>query len=120
MTEDDSVSTLFMLDIICNNTPTGVGGQPSSLLPASYALGQNYPNPFNPSTTVHYEVPQATYVKITVYEVLGREVATLVNELKQPGRYEAVFDGRNLASGVYLYRMQAGSFVQTRKLLMIR
>ena len=88
--------------------------------PEAFALQQNYPNPFNPTTTIRYELPKATSVRLTVYDVLSREVSTLVNELKQPGCYEAVFDGKNLASGVYLYRLQAGSFVQSRKLLLLK
>ena len=88
--------------------------------PETFALQQNYPNPFNPTTTIRYELPKATSVRLTVYDVLSREVSTLVNELKQPGCYEAVFDGKNLASGVYLYRLQAGSFVQSRKLLLLK
>jgi hypothetical protein len=86
----------------------------------SFTLSQNYPNPFNPSTTIKFELPKSSDVRLSVFDMLGREVQTLVNEQKQPGRYEAVFDGKNLASGVYLYRLQAGTFVQTRKLLLIR
>jgi hypothetical protein len=88
--------------------------------PEAFALQQNYPNPFNPTTTIRYELPKATSVRLTVYDVLGREVSMLVNELKQPGRYEAVFDGKYLTSGVYLYRLQAGSFVQSRKFLLLK
>jgi hypothetical protein len=98
---------------------TGVGGKHEGL-PQAYALLQNYPNPFNPSTTIRYELPKATRVELVVYDILGREVRTLENALQQPGRYAAVFDGRNLASGVYFYRMQAGSYVETKKFLLVR
>jgi hypothetical protein len=97
-------------------------------LPKVFALEQNYPNPFNPKTVVRYQVAPAhqrsggdvSDVKITVYDVLGREVAVLVNERKLPGHYEVTFDGSHLASGVYFYRMEAGSFVQTRKLTLLK
>jgi hypothetical protein len=89
-------------------------------LPKVFALEQNYPNPFNPKTVVRYQVAGVSDVKITVYDVLGREVAVLANERKLPGRYEVTFDGSHLASGVYFYRMQAGSFVQTRKLTLLK
>jgi hypothetical protein len=89
-------------------------------LPGSFALSQNYPNPFNPTTTITYEIPKALQVRLTVYDILGREVQTLVNEMKQPGRYETTFNASKLASGVYLYRLRAGGFVGTKKLLVIR
>jgi glucuronoarabinoxylan endo-1,4-beta-xylanase len=81
---------------------------------------QNYPNPFNPTTVVSYQLPVAGNVKLSVYDLLGREVAVLANERKMPGTYEVTFDGSNLASGVYLYRLQSGSLVQTRKLLLLK
>jgi photosystem II stability/assembly factor-like uncharacterized protein len=85
-----------------------------------FVLEQNYPNPFNPSTVVSYQLPVASNVKLAIYDLLGREVAILVNERKMPGTYEVKFDGSNLASGVYFYRLQTGDFMQTRKLLLIR
>ncbi len=94
----------------------------SSNTPLSYALGQNYPNPFNPSTKIGYRVQGSGYgvVTLKVYDIIGREVATLVNEKKAPGMYEVTFDGSGLASGVYFYRLEAGTFVQTKKLLLLR
>jgi photosystem II stability/assembly factor-like uncharacterized protein len=89
-------------------------------LPEYYKLFQNYPNPFNPSTTIRYELPMASHVTLKVYNILGQEVATLVNEKKEAGRYEVNFDGSKLPSGVYFYRIQAGAFTQTRKLLLLR
>jgi subtilisin-like proprotein convertase family protein len=89
-------------------------------LTQKFDLMQNYPNPFNPTTTIRYELAKASQATLIVYDVLGREVQTLVNELKPPGRYEAVFDAKNLASGVYFYRLQAGTYVDTRKLLLLR
>jgi photosystem II stability/assembly factor-like uncharacterized protein len=89
-------------------------------IPNEFVLGQNYPNPFNPTTVVRYQLPAASDVKLVVYDLLGRDVAVLVNEPKAPGSYEVRFDGRGLASGVYLYTLTAGGFLQTRKLLLLR
>lgn len=89
-------------------------------LPTVYMLAQNYPNPFNPETRIHYEVPQDNSVRLVVYDVLGREVATLVNEFKKTGRYDASFNGSNLASGVYFYRLLAGTFNDVKKLVLLR
>ncbi|MBI4534983.1 MAG: T9SS type A sorting domain-containing protein, partial [Ignavibacteriae bacterium] len=88
--------------------------------PGGYKLFQNYPNPFNPKTSFQFSVPSLEFVSLRVYDVLGREVATLVNEVKQPGTYELTWNAEGLSSGVYLYRLQAGSLVQTKKLVLLR
>lgn len=94
----------------------------SSHLPDHFELSQNYPNPFNPTTTIRFSIPVGTYghTSLRVYDVLGREVRTLVNENLQAGSYETTFDGSGLASGVYFYRLQAGEFVSTKKLLLLK
>jgi hypothetical protein len=89
-------------------------------LPGQFQLLQNYPNPFNPGTTIKYDLPKATHVSLTVYDLLGRELSVLVNERRDAGVYEVKFDGSNLASGVYFYYLQAGSFVDTKALLLLR
>ncbi len=86
----------------------------------NYSLDQNYPNPFNPSTKISWQSPVGSHQSIKVYDVLGNEVATLVDEYREAGRYEVTFDGSNLASGMYLYRLQAGSFVETKKMILIK
>jgi hypothetical protein len=98
---------------------TSVGPWPSEL-PGEFQLMQNYPNPFNPTTVVRFQLPVASMVRLAVYDILGREVAVLVNERMDAGVHEIKFDGSNLASSVYLYRIQAGDFVQTRKLLLLK
>ncbi|MCZ7613074.1 MAG: T9SS type A sorting domain-containing protein [Ignavibacteriaceae bacterium] len=92
-----------------------------------FSLSQNYPNPFNPSTKIKYEIPASlnpskggTLVQLIVYDILGREIAVLVNEEKHPGNYEIEFDGSNLSSGIYLYRLTAGGFSATKKLVLLK
>jgi glycosidase len=88
--------------------------------PEDYDLFQNYPNPFNPSTTIRYSLIKPDLVRIKIYDILGREVQTLVNEFKQAGLYEIQFDASVLASGIYLYRIESGSFVQTKKMILLK
>jgi hypothetical protein len=97
-----------------------VGGTASPGNPLAFALGQNHPNPFNPETRIRYHLPVASNVRLVVYDLLGREVALLVNERKPPGSYTATFEAGGLASGMYLYRLMAGNFSQTKKLLLMR
>jgi hypothetical protein len=99
---------------------TGVNPLAAQGIPTQASLDQNYPNPFNPTTVVSFQLPVASNVWLAVYDLLGREVAVLVNERKAPGSYKVKFDGSSLASGVYFYRLQAGDFVQSRKLLSLR
>jgi hypothetical protein len=89
-------------------------------VPTVYLLAQNYPNPFNPSTSIKYSIPKQSMVKLVVYDVVGREVEILVNKIVQPGNYEATFDASNLASGVYFYRIEAGSFVDVKKMVVLK
>ncbi len=89
-------------------------------LPAEAALYQNYPNPFNPSTTIRFNVPSKEHVELRVFDILGREVATLVREMLAPGAYTKQWNAIGMASGVYFYRLQVGNFVETRKLILLR
>jgi hypothetical protein len=90
--------------------------------PAStiFALNQNFPNPFNPETTISYQLAAVSHVTLKVYDVLGRNVKTLVDEVKKPGRYETEFDTSQLASGVYFCTLHAGDFSQTKKLTLLK
>jgi hypothetical protein len=99
----------------------GVDSEPQREgIPQEIALMQNYPNPFNPSTTIRYALPQRSNVTLSVYNTLGQQVAILVNKSQDAGYHEVKFDGSALASGVYLYRIQAGTFVQTKKLTILK
>jgi len=89
-------------------------------MPRTFELGQNYPNPFNPTTLISYQLPVASEVSLKVYDVLGREVMTLVNGKQDAGSYNLNFNASNLSSGVYFYRLQAGSFVQTKKMMLVK
>jgi hypothetical protein len=89
-------------------------------VPREFALAQNYPNPFNPTTTVEYAIPTAERVRLVLYSALGEEVATLVDAQQEAGYYTAVVSGERLASGVYFYRLTAGSYTSARKMLLLR
>ncbi|MDH3251489.1 MAG: T9SS type A sorting domain-containing protein [Ignavibacteria bacterium] len=131
ITSDSSYSLqskLFLGDFATGNiiAVTGVD-EKLPQAPVAFALEQNYPNPFNPTTNIGFRLPAGQagiadfgLVRLAVYDLLGREVAVLVNEKKAPGTYTVQFDGSGLTSGVYFYRLQAGGFVQTRKLLLLR
>ena len=99
-------------------TSTDVDAEPG--VPLTFALEQNYPNPFNPHTVIGYQVPVVSMVKLLVYDLLGREVSVLVNERQNPGKYRLTFNAAGLSSGVYFCRMDAGSFRETMKLLLLR
>ena len=86
----------------------------------TYSLSNSFPNPFNPTTTISYQLPLQRHVLLKVHDILGREVATLVNEVKQPGTYTVQFNASGLASGVYFYRLNAGSFVDVKKFLLVK
>jgi hypothetical protein len=109
-----SLSKSFLFDIV-----TGVE-QDQMQIPTVYSLDPNYPNPFNPTTVISYKLPVACNVKLAVYDLLGREVAVLVNELTMPGNHEVQFDPIGLSSGVYFYRLRAGDFVETKRLVLLR
>jgi len=106
------------------NVMLGLNSQNSILLD-EYKLFQNYPNPFNPTTKIKYTIPSVRtsimkFVQLKVYDVLGNEVATLVDECQEAGRYEVTFDASQLTSGIYLYRLNAGDFTSTKKLILIK
>ncbi len=89
-------------------------------IPLEYSLEQNYPNPFNPSTTIKYSIPEDGFVKLAVYNMLGEEVATIVNTTQKAGRYEVNFNASKLSSGVYVYRIEAANFTASKKLMLMK
>lgn len=92
----------------------------STEIPSSYSLSQNYPNPFNPTTNIKFDIPKTSDVKLIIYDILGEEISTLVNENINAGSYQVDWNGGNYPSGVYFYRLSAGDFSETKKMLMIK
>ncbi|MFA6440429.1 MAG: CHRD domain-containing protein, partial [Bacteriovoracaceae bacterium] len=106
-------------------TPLGVAAEQLSVVPADYLLSQNYPNPFNPSTRIEFSLPQQVLVSLKIYDVIGREVATILNEEISAGRFAVEWNGKNrfnqpAASGVYFYQLTAGQFAQSRKMILLK
>lgn len=100
--------------------PTSVTGFAESKMPTQFELQQNYPNPFNPTTTISFSIPNSEFVKLSIYNTLGQQVATLVNEQLNAGQYKLLFDASNLVSGIYYYRIEAGNFSSTKRLVLLR
>jgi hypothetical protein len=95
-------------------------GETEEFVPTEFSLEQNYPNPFNPSTTINYSISEPGNVELKIYDILGNEVATLVNEAKGTGNYYVVLEASNFASGVYLYTLRSNNFVQTKKMVLLK
>ncbi len=126
--KDSANSTRLFYGYINNNNSSAGGDmnrgqyniENGNTVPEEYHLSQNYPNPFNPVTVISYNVPRTSHVSLKVYNILGKEITTLVNEVQQPGSYRVVFNGGNLTSGVYYYQMKSGSFDLVKKMILIR
>ena len=120
----DSAKVHLVEDRALENLATGVLSQSLTIqnidIITDYSLGQNYPNPFNPTTIISYQIPNDGQVTLKVYDVLGREVKTLVNQYQQVGSYNVTLDGTGLASGVYFYRFTSGNYVSTKKMLLMK
>jgi hypothetical protein len=114
---DSTLDSGNNFNLILNRGITGVN---NIIIPKEFALYQNYPNPFNPLTTIRYDIPLGTNVLIKIYDIIGSEVTTLVNEFKNPGNYEIKYDAGKMASGIYFYKIQAGSFTKTNKLILLK
>jgi hypothetical protein len=99
---------------------TGIDEELIGLNPKTFELSSNYPNPFNPSTKIRYAISQTAFTTIKVYSILGEEVAALINEIKTPGIYEINFDGTELTSGTYFYKLESGNFSQTKKMIILK
>ena len=109
---------VYNIFIDTSDVPVGIGSNTN--LPSAYKLHQNYPNPFNPVTQINYDIPKETEVNITVFDAIGREIAVLVNKLQKGGRYSVLFDGEGLTSGVYFYKITAGEYTDTKKLILLK
>ena len=124
VTQIGTLPTTVLQSVLLISTPTGVGERGT---PVDFALEQNYPNPFNPTTEIRYQIPEVrsqisevSHVTLKVYDVLGREVATLVNEELKAGSYEKTFSAEGLSSGVYFYKLKSGNLSETRKMLLMK
>jgi hypothetical protein len=115
----DAIYTIIRGTIYRINKVTSVGPK-NKEIPTKFMLYQNYPNPFNSSTTISYDLPERSRVKLSIYNLLGQEVATLVNDEQEPGRYNVKFDASDLPSGVYFYRLEAGKFIEQKKMILIK
>jgi len=115
----DVPGSYFFLDDVSFDSPSGVERRLHSA-PTGYLLSQNYPNPFNPTTNFELRIANCGFVSLRVFDVLGREVAALMNEVKQPGEYNVVWDASKMPSGTYFYRLQAGEFTEAKKLMIVR
>ena len=111
---DSQTYTLNVLE------PVGIGEKGNMSLPNRYMLEQNYPNPFNPVTTIGYALPKSGEVTLIVYNLRGKEIASLVDGKQPAGNHEVTWDASNVASGIYFYQLQAGDFVQTRKMVLLK
>jgi hypothetical protein len=111
--------TVFYIDDISLDYITGVN-KTKNILPTDYFLSQNFPNPFNPTTTINYSIAKESKVRLNVYNSTGSKVATIINEYKPAGNYSTQFNGSNLASGIYLYRLESGSYSATKKFILMK
>jgi hypothetical protein len=117
--------TVYWDDLIFPAMGVATDVENDGLIPEEFNVSQNYPNPFNPSTTIKYAIPQQSFVTIKVYDIVGREVKTLVNTERSPGIYSVQWDGNNnfgskVTSGIYLYRVVAGNFTQVKKMILLK
>jgi len=116
--DTSSENLLLTASIATSTSETEVATQTGA--PRRYSLEQNYPNPFNPSTTIRFYIPSKGFVTLKIYDIIGREVTTIVNGFQEAGIHDVKFDGSNLPSGVYLYRITTGTFAETKKLVLIK
>ena len=112
-------ASLGMKGTITVNPATGINTA-GDMIPNNFILRQNYPNPFNPNTKIEYAIPRMSFVTLKIYNELGEEVTTLVNGIKPAGSYEVVFNGSDLVSGVYFYKMTAGGFSSTKRFILLK
>jgi hypothetical protein len=122
---NDTIFITGFSGTILRRTSETIGiGTTTTQVPDKFMLSQNYPNPFNPSTNIRFDIPAGTrrvvFVQVVIYDILGREIETIVNEQLQPGTYEVEWDASNFSSGIYYYKLIAGSFTATRKMVLVK
>jgi hypothetical protein len=125
--QDDRIANLYLQEFAARYYEAG-GTNPivlsmkeiSNQIPTVYSLSQNYPNPFNPTTNFQFSIVNLQLVSLKIFNILGQEVTTLVNEFKQPGVYQVTWNAGGLSSGVYFYKLQAGSFTDVKKMILAR
>ena len=120
MNKKDTAQIFYNRNYNLPDSVTTVNNKAHNKLPAEFGLSQNYPNPFNPSTTISFDIPNTSHVTLIVYDVLGRKIKSLVDEVKSPGEYKINWNASGLAGGTYFYRLKAGSFVETKKLVLLK
>jgi hypothetical protein len=112
------ITSGFLADTLLRGRVVAVNQQ--AYVPLRYALHQNFPNPFNPTTTIRFEIPERAMVSLSIYNILGQGIAQLVREEKPAGVYSVRFDAGNIASGIYFYTLRAGTFIETKKLVILK
>jgi len=110
--------TMNGIMIFSNSPLVSLDLENQNLQPTQMALHHNYPNSFNPTTTIRFDLPRSSFVTLKIFDILGREITTLVNESRSPGAYTAEWNGKDFASGIYFYRIEAGDYKETRKLVL--
>jgi Secretion system C-terminal sorting domain/Outer membrane protein Omp28 len=118
--QDSQTKIVHQSEFITYNNLIATDVEDEVVVPSNYFFSQNYPNPFNPTTTINYALPEANNVQIKVYNLIGKEVAILADEQKQAGRYKLTFDASGLPSGVYFYRIQAGTYSETKRMILLK
>ena len=111
---------LYLLNLLCDYAQDITDIEEMSNPISNFYLEQNFPNPFNPSTTISWQLAEGSDATLKVYDILGREIATLVNEYKSAGKYETEFNATNLPSGVYFYQLKAGEFISAKKMILLK
>jgi hypothetical protein len=117
---DNGVDSLFVLYNLGGGTVGIDDPDIQEEIPTSFSLAQNFPNPFNPTTTIQFSLPKSGDITLKIYNLLGEEVKTLVDEFREAGKHSVQFNANNRASGIYFYRIQSGSFVETKKMILLR
>ena len=118
--EQKSKKQIEDIILITKNDKEDISNDSRNIVPNEYTLSQNYPNPFNPTTKINFALPKQGFVSLKIYDITGREIQTLVNEVKQAGYYSVDFNGSSLSSGVYFYMIKSGDFVMTKRMVLIK